>query len=148
MKKTLILGLFFVFFSVILSAQSAEKVTQMIESQEVSLSEVAYFAATYFEFSEDEASNDDALVNLERHVQFSKINDSEVSLSYDEFAYFCTQVWDIKGGVMLRLTKSPRYAFRELQSMSFIGQSIDPHEKVAGIEALTIITQCIGYSEE
>ncbi len=146
MKKITIFILFFALFCTALSAQSAEKVTEMLEAETVSLADVAYFASTYLGISEDEVENEVALADLAAYVDLSKIGERADSLAYDDFAYFCTTTWNIKGGIMLRATKAPRYALRELQAMGYIPMSINPKAKVDGPEALTIITNCIDYS--
>ena len=147
MKKVKIFTLFLMFFCVVVSAQSSDKVTEMIEAKTVSLDDVAYFAASYFGVIDEKDSGAEALLELEKNTQYVKISNSEI-LSYDDFAYFCTQTWNIKGGLMLMATKSPRYAFKELQSMGYVSQSIFPNDMVDGIQALTIMTNCIEFSEE
>ena len=147
MKKVKIFTLFFMFFCGIVSAQSADKVTKMIEAETVTLGDVAYFAASYFDLIDDNAENSEALIALEERVQYLKISNTE-KLTYDDLAYFCTQTWNIKGGIMLMLTNSPRYAFRELQAKGYISNSIYPNDAINGVEALTIMTSCINYTEE
>ncbi len=146
MKKVQFFVLFFMFFCGIVSAQSADKVTEMIDAKTVSLNDVAYFAASYFGTIDENMSGSEALVILEKKVQYPKISNVE-KLQYDEFAYFCTQTWNIKGGIMLMATKSPRYALRELQAMGFISKSISPKDAINGIQALTIMTNCIDFAE-
>ncbi len=136
------------FCGVAVFAQSADKVTEMIESQTVTLTDVAYFASTYLSITGDEIEEDIALAAIEKHFPLSKIPRDDKNLNYAEFAYFCTQVWDIKGGIMLRITESPRYALRELQSMGFISSSKLPKNEISGTDALTIMSQCIDYSIE
>lgn len=148
MKKVQFFALFFVFFCGVLSAQSADKVTEMLELKTVNLGDVAYFAATYFDIIEEDGTGVEAISQLEKHFQYSKISDEKANLRYDQFAYFCTQTWNIKGGLMLMATKAPRYAFKELQAMGYISQSVSPSDEINGVQALTIITSCIEYSEE
>ncbi len=148
MKKTIIFIIAFTLFCTMVSAQSAENVTEMIEAETVTLNDVAYFAATYLGISADDTKKEDSLLDLNDYAQFPKIADVNAALTYDEFSYFCTQVWNIQGGVMLRLTNAPRYAFKELQSLGYIGQSINPKSTIDGVQALTIITQVVEYSLE
>ena len=147
MKKIKFFVLFFVVFCNIISAQSADKVTEMIEVQTVNLEEVAYFASSYYNIIDETEDNIVALTELKKYFQYDKITTPETALSYEDFAYFCTQTWNIKGGLMLMATKSPRYAFKELQFMGYIPQSIDPSTKIDGIQALTIMTNCIEFAE-
>ncbi len=148
MKKIRFFTMFFTFFCFSMTAQTAESVTEMIEAETVSLTDVAYFAATYFDILEDENQKEQALAVLEEHMQFPKIEDKEKSLSYSEFAYFCTHTWNIKNGLMYKITQSPRYALKELQTLGYISSTITPSANVTGFEALTIISQCIEYSIE
>ena len=147
MKKVQIFVLFLLFCCGIISAQSADKVTEMIDAKTVSLGDVGYFAAAYFNIIDEDASPSEALKVLESKTQYNKISNLE-NLSFDDFAYFCTQTWNIKGGLMLMATKSPRYAFKELQSLGYISKSIYPNATIDGIQALTIMSSCIEFSEE
>ncbi len=148
MKKVTFFALFFMLFCCVISAQSADKVTEMIDAKTVNLSDVAYFAASYFGIVEEDETGTIALSQLENLFEYSKISSSTESLRYDEFAYFCTQTWNIRGGLMLMATKSPRYAFRELQSMGYIGLHKMPSDTLTGVDALTIMTMCIDFSEK
>ncbi len=146
MKKISFFTMFFTFFCFAMFAQTAESVTEMIEAETVNLSDVAYFAAIYFDILEDENQNDQALAALEEHMQFPKIKDKEESLSYSDLAYFCTHAWNIKNGLMHKITQSPRYALKDLQALGYISNTINPSANVTGREALILITQCIEYS--
>ncbi len=149
MKKThFFISFFALFFCTMLIAQSADKVTNLIEAKEVTLEEVAYFASTYLELTNEDVEDEYALEALKEKVQLDRISQNTTALTYADFAYFCTQVWDIDGGIMLSLTKAPRYAFRELQYKGYISSTKLPQENITGLEALTIITQCIDYSIE
>ncbi len=129
-------------------SQSAQKVSQIVEAQEVSLFDVAYFAATYLNVVETTTSGEYSLNALERYAELSKIKDPASALTYKDFSYFCTQLWNIQGGLFLSLTNAPRYAFRELQAMNIIYSHIQPNDTITGAQALTIMTKVIEYSEE
>ncbi len=146
MKKTIIFITFFTFFCAGIFAQSAEKVTEMLETDTITLEDIAYFASIYLDLIGDETQDNIALSTLENHVDLSKITNREEGLTYTDFAYFCTQVWNIKGGIMLQITNAPRYAYRELRAKGFIKPEVFPNDHIAGFEALKIMTDCIDYS--
>ncbi len=148
MKKIAITIFLCVAFSLAAFSQSAEKVSQMVEAQTVSLLDVSYFAATYLDVVEITTSGEHSLGALKRQARLSKIEDTTSALAYDDFAYFCAQVWHIKGGLFYTLSNSPRYAFKELQSMNIIYPHIQPNDTITGAQALTIMTKVIEYSEQ
>lgn len=146
MKKIIIFTVFLL-ITALLSAQSADKVTEILSAKTVSLPQVAYFATVYLGLGADEISNDNALVVLEDYIGFPSIKTSQEELSYEDFAYFCTRAWDIKGGVMYRITKAPRYALREFHALGFLLTNTDPTRAITGRDALTLMTKCAEYAD-
>lgn len=150
MKKNAFLVLFLMVFYNFISAQSADSVTELLNSRDVNLLQVSYFATVYLGLSTDEISYNDAVTVLDEYIKFPKIKNSQNprdALTYEELSYFCTRVWNIKGGMMYRITKSPRYALRELKSLGYVSSNIDPNILVPGRDALTIMTKCAEYAE-
>ncbi len=147
MKKTAITIVLCMALYVGVFSQSAQKVSEMVNAQTVSLLDVSYFAATYLNVVESTTSEEYSLNALERYARLSKIKDEQSALTYKDFAYFCMQVWDIKGGLFFALSESPRYAFRELQTMNIIHPLTQPNEIITGVEALSVMTRIIEHSE-
>ena len=56
--------------------------------------------------------------------------------------------WIKKGGLMYSITKSPRYAFREMQSLGLIDYQKYPNLSLSGKEALNIMSKCITIYEK
>ncbi len=148
MKKITLLIIVLLLSNVFVFAQSSARVSQTLTANTVSLNDVSYYASVYLGINSEAAQGATARAALEEYFDFSKIESNTAPLSYKDFAYFCTEIWNIKGGLMLRLTKSPRYAFLELQNMGFIPLSTQPDDLISGREALTIITSCIDFSVE
>ena len=61
MKKAVFFTIIFIFCGTAIFSQNADSVTAMIETEKVSFSQVAYFAATYLEFLPDIASEQEAM---------------------------------------------------------------------------------------
>jgi hypothetical protein len=55
--------------------------------------------------------------------------------------------WIKKGGLMYSITKSPRYAFREMQSLGLVDYAKYPNQSLTGKEALNIMSKCIKIYE-
>lgn len=147
MKKTVCTTLFLSFLCFGIFSQSADKLTEMLDSQTVTIEQISYFAANYLNLVGETATETEALGALKEHIDLSRIQTSGDALSAKDCAYLCCQVWGIKGGIMLRTTKLPRYAFRELKSLEIIPVSTDPRSKISGRDALYIMTKCAQYAE-
>ncbi len=148
MKKVILLILILSLPTTFISAQASSRVSQTLTAQTVSLNDVSYYASVYLGINTEAAAGSTARAALEEYFDFSKIESNTDPLTYADFAYFCTEAWNIKGGLMLRVTKAPRYAFLELQSLGYIPQNVQPTDLISGRDALTIITNCIDYSIE
>lgn len=147
MKKNVFLVLFLMTLYGSIFAQSADSVTELLIAKNVYLPQVSYFATVYLGLGSDEISYDDAVFLLEETIGFPEIKNPQEELTYKEFAYFCTRVWNITGTLMYRITKAPRYALRELKSLGYILPNTDPDTLVTGRDALTIMTKCAEYAE-
>ena len=126
-------------------AQSADVVTDILNTDEVTYGQVCYLSAVHQGLISDDADYSEAIDVLYAEGQIPE----DVS-AYDEvymanLAYIYAQIWpDIKGGLMFRLTKgSPRYAFKQFKSDGVISDKADPKSFVSGSEALNILTACM-----
>lgn len=142
MKKNIFFILFFMFLCVIISAQSADSVTKMLDSKTVTFDEAAYFAAAYLGLSQDTMNFDNAASVLRTAAEFPKLKNTAGALRFKDVAYICLQVWDIDSGINYRIFKSPRYALRELKSLRFVPPFTDPDAYVNGRDMLYIMGKC------
>ena len=140
-------------------AQSAQKLTEIISVNELTLGNVSYFLAIQTGLCEDDVSEKDAFKALSQAGYFPKDfdeeQDTEVETKLDEKintpvkikdrALLCVKAGKIKGGIMYRITKSPRYALRELKAKGLIANDADPSSFVSGRQFLAILT---GIEEE
>lgn len=147
MKKTIYCVLFLGIFCNFIVAQSADSVTELLIAENIYLPQVSYFATVYLGLGADEISYSDATTILDENIGFPEIKNPQDELTYKDFSYFCTRVWNIKGGLMYRITKAPRYALRELKALGYVSPNIDPNTLVTGRDALTIMTECAEYAE-
>ena len=148
MKK--IISIIFALFLVLSAyAQSADIITDILESEEVTFGQISYLTAVQMKIVDDSASYEDAVVALYENGYIPSLEDALVPVPAVDLAYLYSKLWNIKGGLMYRLTKgSPRYAFRQFQSDGIIGVDVDPANYISGEKALSIYTSCINkYSD-
>jgi hypothetical protein len=148
MKKivTLVLALF---LCLSVYAQSADVITDILESEEITFGQVCYLTAVQMNIIEDSTSYEDAVTALYDKGYIPSIEDYAAPVPAVDLAYLYSKLWKIKGGLMYRITKgSPRYAFRQFQADGIIGNDVDPSSYVSGEKALSIYTSCISkYSD-
>ena len=124
-------------------AQSAQKLTEVLSKEEVTYGDASWFIAAQTGLIDDSKSEKEAFDALSENGWFNKIDaeaDSKIVLK--NFAYLCTLAFDIKGGVMYRITKSPRYAVRELKSMKIIPNDANSNAPITGRQMINILTSC------
>jgi hypothetical protein len=142
MKKLVIIAVAFL-LSLSAYAQTADFVTEMLDTKTAAYGQVCYLSAVYQGFVDDAASYDDAVRALYINGQIPAIEDKTKAVDYEELARLMVRMWPVKGGLMFRLTKgSARYAFRQLKVDGIIPQDADPSKKVSGTEVLNMYTGC------
>lgn len=147
MKKTTFFAFFMLFFTISLYSQSADSVTNILESQQVNYAQVSYFVAVHLELLPDGANEQQAM-NVLTLANISDIPENPYKpLTYKKFSQMCMNAWIKKGGLMYSITKSPRYAFREMQSLGLISLQKYPNQYLSGKEALNIMSKCIKIYE-
>ena len=126
-------------------AQSAEVVTDILESDEVTYGQVCYLSAVHQGLISDDADYSEAIDVLYDKGQIPEDVSEYDSVFMANLAYIYAQIWpNMKGGLMFRLTKgSPRYAFKQFKSDGVISDKADPKSIVSGSEALNILTACM-----
>ena len=132
-KKISLLILVFLCFSFFsLSAQNADLVTEIIETEQVTFGQAAYLFAVYLDLISDESTEIDAVNALVDAGIMKQQKSLDGSISHAAFAGLCMKAWDIPGGLMYSITHSNRYAFRELQVLGLISNSVDPMAPISG----------------
>lgn len=144
MKKFMLISALFLLGGASLFAQSAGRLTEMIQTEKVTYGQMSYFAASSLGIITDGASLDASFqVMGERGLLPAKEVTGATFIPVCDIAYICAKTWNISGSLMYSLFPSPRYAFKMLQAKGIISQAYDPNRYVDGHEALNIITACI-----
>ncbi len=139
-----------------LSAQSAQKITELIATEKANYGNASWLIAVQTNLAGDTASDEEAFEILVENDYIrqkpSSTGEKLIPSAGDEikikdFALLCTKAYKIKGGLLYRLTKSPRYALRELKAMKVISNDAEPDSIVSGKQMIHILNTC-GYSME
>lgn len=125
-------------------SQSADVITDLLESDKVSFGQVSYLAAVQMNLLDENDSYENAVKVLVDNDIIPDLEEADTPIPLVDIAYIYSKLWDVKGGLMYRLTKgSPRYAFRQFQSDGIISSDADPAWFVSGAKALSIFTSCV-----
>lgn len=143
--RKLIFTLVVLFIGGFAFAQSADVVTEILSTDEVTYGQVCYLSAVHQGLIDDSADFSEAVSVLYSKGQIPEDVGEYDSVYMANLAYIYAQIWpNIKGGLMFRLTKgSPRYAFKQLKSDGIFSDKADPGAYVSGAEALNILTACM-----
>lgn len=147
MKKSLLaVILFAAAFAV--HAQSAEKISQIVDSPELNYGQAAYLALAYSGDIEEDTSESEALTTAvqKNWIRSGAVDTTPINLG--ELSALYVNATGIKGGLFCRLTKnSTRYSFKELKALKLLDRAADPAMKVSGRNALSLFNSCVTKSE-
>lgn len=132
-----------IFISASLFAQSADRITEIISSKKGSYGQTAYLAACALGVIEDNSTLEYALEYFQDKGIVAKNVTVDDTINLKNLSWFCYQAWNVEGGLMLKLTKKPRYAFRQLKADEILAFSDDPTDIPDGHKLLAVITDCI-----
>lgn len=143
MKKKLSV-LFCLLFSAVVYAQSADVITELLDTKQASFGQICYLAAVQQNYVDENASYEDAVQALFENGIIPNSEDPQAPIPLVDIAYIYSHLWPIEGGLMFRLTKgSPRYAFKQFQSDGILSRKQDPADFISGAKALSIYTSCV-----
>lgn len=124
-------------------AQSNEVITEILNTEQVTLGQVCYLSAVYQGFVDESASYEDAINALYEMKQIPSVGYETDSVAMVNLAFIYAQMWNVKGGLLYKITHgSPRYAFKQMKADGVIADYIAPTKLVSGYEALSIFTTC------
>ena len=123
-----------------LHAQSADSLSEMIDSSAVTYGQACYFAAVQAGILDDTATYRQAFDTLMVHGYVPAGHTFMEEISLEHFAFIYAKIWNISGGLFYHLFHNPRYALRELKADGIIPQTGNPTQKLTGHEALNIIS--------
>ena len=143
MKKKLSV-LFCLFIGITLYAQSADVITELLESKEATFGQVSYLAAVQTNLIGEQDSYEAAVNALYEKGLIPVLEDPEAPIPLVDVVYIYSRLWPINGGLMYRITKgSPRYVFKQFQADGILNSKQEPGDFISGAKALSIYTSCV-----
>jgi len=147
MKKFLLAALFLV-AAISVHAQSAEKISQIVDAKEINYGQAAYLALVYAGDIEETTAESDALTAAVQKNWIKSGAVDNVAIKLGELSALYVKATGMKGGLFCRLTKnSARYSFKELKALKILDKAADPSMKVSGQNALSLFNSCIQAAE-
>ena len=93
---------------------------------------------------DDDDSYDDAVAALYEGGYIPFVEETDSPVPAVDLAYLYSRLWNIKGGLMYRITNgAPRYAFKQFQADGVLSSKQEPSDIVSGAKALSIYTSCV-----
>ncbi len=148
MKKLIFLCAVTLLLSAAATAQSSEKLTELINTEKTTYGQAAYLSAV---FTGSISENDDyekAVKTLELQDLLPEGTDPAKEISLQELSYICFKTARFQGGLLYRLFPGPRYAFRELKAKRILPPLADPSEKVSGRDTIALFNGCLPENDE
>ena len=141
--KKIFLFFFGLFISISAYSQSQDVITEILESSEATFGQVCYISAVMQSLVSDDSSYDDAVLAVYENEQLPYITESSQPIPLIDAAYLFSFMWDIKGGLMYKITNgAPRYVFKQFQADKIIPYDAEPNQIVSGIEIMRMFTSC------
>ncbi len=131
-------------FSAAIFAQSADVITEILNSEQATIGQAAYICAVEKNLVKDSSTYDDATAALISAGFLNEDASSTDLLTYGKTAYLFAKEWSVKGGVMYSLTNgSQRYAFKQLVADGVFSTESDPATVLSGSDFLSLYSVCL-----
>ena len=73
---------------------------------------------------------------------------SEAPVTLSGISLLLMQAFDLRGGILFTITKSPHFAYREMEYMGFIHGRVSPNQQVSGDTLLYITGKVLAHIEK
>lgn len=125
--------------------QEAAKITEILDSPQLTAGQAAYLAASWLDSSNETLDYSQAAELAAGRGLLKEDAAAGDSIRLDELAGLCMKAWEIPGGLLYRMTKADRYAFKELKALGYLAATDDPSFPVTGFRGLNIMFKCMEY---
>ena len=143
MKKQKLIILPFVFLLSLGSAwaQSAEIMDKIIATPTISVAQAAYLVFVASGKLAEDATPEQAYTLVEKLGWLGSGNDAAHPVRSAEYAYLLTRSYDLRGGLLSMVFRSPRYSYRDLVARGIFSSGGDPDDALTGVEAVRLLGQ-------
>lgn len=139
MKKIIFIFVTAVLLTTSAVAQSAEKVSKILESEEISKGEASYFSCVYKNLAEENISENEAFDILAQKNLFAENENADEKISLSKACYLISETSGMKGGIFYSIFKSARYSFREFKALGIIPKNAEPAQNVSGSDFIALL---------
>lgn len=148
MRKGLLIGLLCM-LGVSSWAQSADRLTDTLNSETVTYGQISYLAASYLGLVSDDASNEEAIESLidNKIVKAKHMGKEDAAIPLANLCNICCGAWYVIDSINYCLFKNPYYAWKEMKAFNYIPATYTREKLLSGYEALNIITRCIEHHD-
>lgn len=144
-KKYLLIPMFMAVFLFSVSAQSNELIDQIITQDSARLDTASLIILQAAELLPLDANYDDVFDFLQNNKNLKRLAKKE-TINQGRLSLLIMISFDINGGVMYCITKSPRYAAREIKSLGGIIENASPYKVVSGQEVISLLSWALDYT--
>lgn len=147
MKKLILIATIAVAAAFTANAQSFEKISEILDSEEVNLAQISYMAGTCG-FNLPENSNyTTAFEEMKRRRFFKQDAKESDKATLAQASYVFMKAAKMDGGLMYKITDSKRYAFKELKARGVIPQTAEASLPLSGHDAINLLNSCISEAK-
>lgn len=139
MKKLILTLLACVCFATAGFAQNSDKISEILENDEISKGQASYFACVYKNLSDESATEDDAFNLLLQKNLFKSTEKAEDKISLSKACYIISETAKMKGGLFYSISHSARYSLREFKALGIVPANADPSQNVSGSEFIALL---------
>lgn len=123
-------------------SQSAEKISEIIEGDEISYEQAAWLAYSYAQEDGESASYEQALQAVIDKGWIASGAVAQNPISLKNLCGVFAKASGLKCGLFYRISKADRYAFKELKANGTLDSAADPSMTVSGQNAVSILNAC------
>lgn len=146
MKKVLLVVSLYFLTAGFLSAQSAEKIEEILKSSVLTNGQACYLAGTAAGIFEDSASYETAFAKF-KHLKGFRNTSSNDAVRLDGFSNLILSSAGIKGSLWYMAAKNPHYALRYLKNAGVLDKDALPSAVLTPREAMAILLKSEGLAK-
>lgn len=120
-------------------AQNAEKISALLETEEITKGQASYFVCVYQNLAEESITEDGAFWICKARGLFRDGESADEAISLDKACHLIARVSEMRGGLFYSIFRSARYTLREFKALDIVPSTADPQQKVSGSEFLALL---------
>lgn len=144
MKKTIVLTVLALFISLsAATAQSADKITDMLNTKQATYGQVAYVAAVYQGLVPETADEAESVKALAAKKIIAQSVSETDTIKLGAASFIFAKATGMRGGLFYTIHPCARYAIRQLKADNILPATADSSMKITGADALNIFNGCL-----